>query len=78
MIDKVLKRFISNLKGAKIETKYLTCDNARENVKGVRDVCNANGIELELTLPHTPQYNGVVERGFVIICNRAMAMMLST
>ena len=32
---------------------------------------------MEFTAPHTPQHNGVAERGFVIVRQRALAMMLS-
>jgi hypothetical protein len=39
-------------------------------------MCDANGIQLELTAPYTPEHNGVVERKFVTIRDRAHAMML--
>ena len=39
-------------------------------------MCHENGIVLELTPPNSPQYNGVVERKFVTLRDRAHAMML--
>ena len=39
--------------------------------------CKNRGTKMEFTAPHTPQHNGVVERGFVIVRQRALAMMLS-
>ncbi|MFM8622139.1 MAG: reverse transcriptase domain-containing protein, partial [Holophagaceae bacterium] len=63
-------------KGVKVSTKYLRCDNAGENVKGLRELCDEHGIQIELTPPHSPQFNGVVERKFVTIRDRAHAMML--
>ncbi len=54
--------------------KYLRCDNAGENMK-LSNVCDRYGIEIEYTAPNTPQQNGVMERGFVIIRQRAVAMM---
>lgn len=64
------------LKGARVVTKYLRCDNAGENVKGLKELCHENGIKIELTPPNSPQFNGVVERKFVTLRDRAQAMML--
>jgi hypothetical protein len=75
-IKKVTNNLVLLLKGATIDVKYLRCDNAGENVKGLGEVCRDHGITLELTAPHTPQTNGVVERKFVTIRDRAQAMML--
>ena len=73
---KVASNLLSILKGARVITKYLRCDNAGENVKGLRELCQENGIVIELTPPNSPQYNGVVERKFVTLRDRAHAMML--
>jgi hypothetical protein len=75
-IKKVTNNLVLLLKGATVIVKYLRCDNAGENVKGLGEVCRDHGITLELTAPHTPQTNGVVERKFVTIRDRAQAMML--
>ena len=55
------------LKGAKAVTKYIRCDNAGENVKGIKELCNTYGIQIELTPPNSPQFNGVVKRKFVTL-----------
>jgi hypothetical protein len=73
---KVFEQLVLRLKGANITVKYLRCDNAGENLKGIGEVCRDHGIQLELTAPYTPQTNGVVERKFVTIRDRAQAMML--
>ena len=73
---RVLEELLTLLKGARVTTKYLRCDNAGENIKRLKQVCDTNGIQLELTAPHTPQMNGVVERKFVTIRDRAQSMML--
>ena len=76
-MKKVTSSLINILKGAKVVVKYIRCDNGGENVSGLKDVCNDYGITLEMTAPHTPQTNGVVERKFVTIRDRAQAMMLA-
>ncbi len=48
--------------------------NAVENQK-LLEICDKYGVEIEFTAPNTPQQNGVVERGFATIRQRAMAMM---
>jgi hypothetical protein len=75
-IKKVTTNLVLLLKGVKVFVKYLRCDNAGENVKGLGELCRDYGIALELTAPHTPQMNGVVERKFVTLRDRAQAMML--
>jgi transposase InsO family protein len=75
--EKVMASLLTLLKGATVVTKYLRCDNAGENVKGgMRELCDENGIQLELIPPHSPQINGVMERKFVTIRDRAHAMMM--
>ena len=56
--------------------KYMRCDNAGENVSHLAAVCRKFGIQMEYTAPYTPQTNGVVERMFVTIRDRAVAMMI--
>jgi hypothetical protein len=73
---KATETLLQLLKGAKVVTKYLRCDNAGENVKGLKELCNEYGIQIELTPPNSPQFNGVVERKFVTLRDRAQAMML--
>ncbi len=56
------------------QIKYLRCDNAGEN-QILKEICGKCGIKMEWTAPNTPQENGVVERGFAIVRQRAVAMM---
>jgi transposase InsO family protein len=76
-IGTVIEVLLSSLAGAGHKTKYVRCDDAGENTKQLRKVCENRGIKMEFTAPHTPQHNGVAERGFVIVRQRALAMMLS-
>ena len=76
-----------NMLAAKVETlvikilaaghvvQYLRCDNAGENTAGLATMCDTYGIQIEHTAPHTPQQNGIVERKFVTIRDRACAAM---
>ena len=64
------------LKGAGIAVKYVRCDNAGENMKQLQAMCETRGITMEYTAPNTPQQNGVVERKFVTIRDRAQALMI--
>ncbi len=54
--------------------KYLRCDNAGEN-QALKEICGKNGIKMEWTSPNIPQENRVVERGFAMIRQKAIAMM---
>ncbi len=51
---------------------YLRCKNAGKNQK-LHEICDK--YEIEFTAPNIPQQNGVVERGFAMIRQRAVAMM---
>ena len=75
-IKKVTETLIQLLKGAHVFTKYMRCDNPGENTKQLKEVCNKEGIVLEMTAPNTPQMNGVVERKFVTIRDKGLALML--
>jgi histone deacetylase 1/2 len=73
-------KLVGNLKvctGAGHKPKFVRCDDAGENSKQLKKVCENQGVKMEFTAPHTPQHNGVVERGFVTVRQRALAMMLS-
>jgi len=75
-IKEVMTRFLNMMKGANVKTKYIRGDNAGENTKQLKELCDEKGITMEFTAPYTPQLNGVVERKFVTIRDRAQAMML--
>jgi Zinc knuckle len=75
-IGPYFERFVKAMKANNFPIKFLRCDNAGENKFYLKPICEAHGIEQEFTAPHTPQQNGVVERGFVTIRDRAKAMMI--
>jgi hypothetical protein len=73
-----IRKLIEKLRAMGMETKYLRCDNAGEHMKDMLALCEEFAMVLELTAPDTPQkMNGVVERRFVILKQRALAMMIS-
>ena len=67
---------LRKLSSADYSIKYLRCDNAGENTKGLAEVCDKLNIQIEFTAPYTPQQNGIVERKFVTIRDRGSAAML--
>jgi hypothetical protein len=76
-IKKFLKDILGKLKASRNPVKYLQCDNAGEHMSELRKICKGEyGIQLKYTAPHTPQYNGVVERMFSRDAKRALAMMI--
>ena len=66
---------VTQLLAAGFLPKYLQCDSARENTKGHTAMCTKFNITIEMTAPYTPQQNSMVERKFVMICNRSCASM---
>ena len=65
------------LKGLGYEVKFMRTDNAGENVKALTKLCEQMGASIELTAPYTPQHNGVVERRFALLKQKAQAMMFA-
>ena len=57
--------------------KHVHCDNAGENSTALQCACAKHGIELERAAPNVPQFNGCIERGFVIDEQGGSAMMFS-
>ena len=46
-----------------LKVKYLRSDNGGEYINGgFSEYCAAQGIRIEMTIPGTPQQNGVAER----------------
>ena len=56
-----LKALIENASGKKIKT--LRSDNGKEYVSNeLLEICSDNGIQIQHSVPYTPEKNGVVER----------------
>jgi hypothetical protein len=55
--------------------KKIRCDNSGENKALLQPLCEKLGINVEYTPANNPQYNGVVERAFVTIRQRAVASL---
>ena len=71
-----IRKLVESLRAKDMKTLYLRCDNAGEHLKDMEALCEEFAMSLELTAPHTPQQNGVVERRIVILKQRALAMMI--
>ena len=57
---------------------HLYCDNGREYLSGeMKELCKQNGITYHLTVPYTPQQNGVAERMNRTITEKARTMVYS-
>ena len=68
-IFKVFKDLVENLSVNKI--KLLRNDNGKEYVnKKLKQLCEENGIQMQHSVPYTPQQNGVAEQK-----NRALKEM---
>ena len=65
---------IERCKGEKHGIKYIRMDGGGEN-EGIHKIAAKEGIVIEKTPPHTPQYNGRIERRFPVIISMAMAMI---
>ena len=66
---------VTKLISAGHTTKYLRCDNAGENVKGLSAMCIKFNFQIEMTAPYMPQQNGMVEQKFVTIRDRSCVAM---
>jgi hypothetical protein len=75
-IGKVIKPLLEWLTLQQKPAKYIRSDNAGENLKYLEALSKQFAFTLEITAPHTPQQNGVVERAFVTLRNRGYASML--
>ena len=72
----VLVKLIKTLKSKHFNVKYIRCDNAGEN-KSFEVACQDLGwdITFEYTPPHSPQYNGRVERKIATLFLRLRATL---
>jgi hypothetical protein len=74
MVFQVVKTKLHQMRGQGIKINHLRINNAGEHNDFV-NLCLKQGIKPELTAPHTPQHNGIVERRFATDLRRAQAMM---
>ena len=65
------------MKSLGYDVKHVHCNNAGENLTALQHVCAKHGIELECAAPSAPQFNGRIERRFVIDEQGGSAMMFS-
>jgi hypothetical protein len=73
---KYFKHLVENQIGKRI--KKLCTENGGEYVnKYVEYICSESGIELQHTVPYTPQHNGVVERKNMTLKEMANCMLQS-
>jgi hypothetical protein len=65
---------VQQIKTLKYEVKYLRCNPGGEN-KALDNFCAVEGRTLEKTAANMPQQNGVVERKFTVLIQRAHTQM---
>ena len=54
--------------------KYIRMDGGGEN-EPIKLLCKRNGATVEQTPPHTPQYNGKIERRFAVLISMGMCLL---
>lgn len=79
----VFKKFLEyeSMVGSHFGSKIarLRCDNGGEYISiQFKDFCKSNGIQLEYTVPYTPEQNGVSERMNRTIIDRARTMLIES
>jgi transposase InsO family protein len=72
-----MELFIKQIKVLDKEITTIRCDNAGENISHLQRIAIEYKINIEFTSPHTPEYNGVVERRIASIKQKGHAMMLA-
>jgi transposase InsO family protein len=73
----ILKRQLQLMKASGMRVKTVICDNAKEQMAPLKDMCWANGVLGEHVAPYTPQENGKVERQFPTDLKRANCVRYS-
>ena len=71
----IMDRFLAAQAGHNIRVISVRCNNAGEHQEEMHDACARYGTTIKCTAPYTPEFNGVVERKFATIGQRAHAMM---
>jgi hypothetical protein len=71
----ILRRHILYLKTRAMRTKTVRCDNSKEHMKPLNNMCWGLGVQIEYVAPYTPQQNGEVESQFPADLKQANAML---
>jgi hypothetical protein len=58
----ILKRQLQWMKAKGMRVKTVRCDNAKEQMAPLKDMCWSNVVLVEYVARYTPQQNGKVER----------------
>ncbi|KAJ8736960.1 hypothetical protein PYW07_000231 [Mythimna separata] len=75
LINYIIK--LENETGNKV--KRIRCDNGGEyTANRLKNFCNDKGINIEYTLPYTPQQNGVAERLNRTLCDKTRTLFAET
>jgi transposase InsO family protein len=70
----ILRQHMLYLKTRGMRIKTVSCDNAKEQMKPLKNMCWELGVQIDYVAPYTPQQNGKVERQFPTDLKRANAM----
>ena len=63
------------MKGCGTTVQYICCDNAGENEKYAKSLCDKHGVQTEFTASNTPQLNGVFEHSFATVRAKGLALL---
>jgi len=55
--------------------KAIRMDNGKENINNMKSFLMFQGVQLEMTVPYTPQQNGCLERHNRILLEKAHTML---
>jgi transposase InsO family protein len=70
-----LRRHIIYLKTRGMRIKTVRCDNDKEQIQPLKNMCWELGVQIEYVAPYTPQQNGKVERQFPTDLKTANALV---
>jgi hypothetical protein len=71
----ILIRQLQWMKASGIRVKTVRCDNVKEQMVHLKNMCWGNGIIVEYIAPYTPRQSGKLERQFPTDLKRANAML---
>ena len=72
-----MKDFFEKMTPCGMPVKHLHCDNSGEYQSKLQRACEKGNMTLGYKTPHTPQMNGVIERRFSVIKEKALAMLIN-